>query len=59
MGAIRKPRFSDCVVEKAMDGFFNNLLDDNLSRFRRICGTAPVPDFQFISWYQVVFMRHV
>jgi hypothetical protein len=27
MGAIRKPRFSDCDVEKAMDGFFNNLLD--------------------------------
>jgi hypothetical protein len=26
MGAIRKPRFSDCVVEKAMDGFFNNPL---------------------------------
>jgi hypothetical protein len=26
MGAIRKPRFSDCDVEKAMDGFFNNLL---------------------------------
>ncbi len=27
MGAIRKPRFSDGDVEKAMDGFFNNLLD--------------------------------
>jgi hypothetical protein len=26
MGAIRKPRFSDCDVAKAMDGFFNNLL---------------------------------
>jgi hypothetical protein len=26
MEAIRKPRFSDCAVEKAMDGFFNNLL---------------------------------
>jgi hypothetical protein len=26
MGAIRKPRFSDGDVEKAMDGFFNNLL---------------------------------
>ena len=26
MGAIRKPRFSDCDVEKTMDGFFNNLL---------------------------------
>jgi hypothetical protein len=26
MGAIRKPRFSDSDVEKAMDGFFNNLL---------------------------------
>jgi hypothetical protein len=26
MGAIRKPRFSDCDVEKAMDSFFNNLL---------------------------------
>jgi hypothetical protein len=27
MGAIRKPRFSDGDVEKAMDGFFNGLLD--------------------------------
>ncbi len=27
MGAIRKPRFLDGDVEKAMDGFFNNLLD--------------------------------
>jgi len=26
MGAIRKPRFSNCDVEKAMDGFFNNIL---------------------------------
>ncbi|VUX55880.1 protein of unknown function [uncultured Woeseiaceae bacterium] len=26
MGAIRKPRFSDGDVVKAMDGFFNNLL---------------------------------
>ncbi len=26
MGAIRKPRFLDGDVEKAMDGFFNNLL---------------------------------
>jgi hypothetical protein len=26
MGTIRKPRFSDGDVEKAMDGFFNNLL---------------------------------
>jgi len=26
MEAIRKPRFSDGDVEKAMDGFFNNLL---------------------------------
>jgi hypothetical protein len=30
MGAIRKPRFSDCDVAKAMDGFFNNLLDNKL-----------------------------
>jgi len=26
MGAIRKPRFSNGDVEKAMEGFFNNLL---------------------------------
>jgi len=26
MEAIRKPRFSDGDFEKAMDGFFNNLL---------------------------------
>ena len=26
MGAIRKPRFSNGDVEKAMDGFFNELL---------------------------------
>ena len=27
MGTIRKPRFSDGDIEKAMDGFFNGLLD--------------------------------
>jgi len=27
MGAIRKPRFSDGDVAKAMDGFFNCLLN--------------------------------
>jgi hypothetical protein len=26
MGAIRKPRFANCVVENTMDGFFNRLL---------------------------------
>jgi hypothetical protein len=34
MGAIRKPRFSDCDVEKAMDGFFNNLLEYRQCWFR-------------------------
>ncbi len=30
MGTIRKPRFSDGDVEKAMDGFFNKLLGEQL-----------------------------
>ena len=35
MGVFRKPRFSKDDVEKAMEGFFNNLLDDTtVPRFR-------------------------
>jgi len=35
MGVFRKSRFSKDDVEKAMEGFFNNLLDDTtVPRFR-------------------------
>jgi hypothetical protein len=40
MGAIRKPRFSDGDVEKAMDGFFNGLLDFSPSGRSPFAGTA-------------------
>jgi hypothetical protein len=42
MGAIRKPRFSDCDVEQAMDGFFNNLLETAINA-RAAGATGPIP----------------
>jgi hypothetical protein len=42
MGAIRKPRFSDCDVEKAMDGFFNNLIEPDKKVHVQYTTTSPI-----------------